>query len=227
MLFRSRIQDRDTPTGKAMHIEEIQSDWHQAGRKQGYATKLSSMPEISADDLYNKYYDQLDQYQKHYLLSFMKAWESAEYNGKDEELNSLTKQYQDWTKSQSINNGIPDAPFKKNWHEMVVNALLHRAAEEGHDHILITPGAEQADRYDLSKHVDSMSYHPDDKGRGMFLNIFGKNGEVVYSKLTPEDKLDEVIGKDVANKLLAQKPVDDNRVLTGLDLKVEIGRAHV
>ena len=115
IVAHARIQDRDTPTGKAMHIEEIQSDWHQAGRKQGYATKLSSMPEISADDLYNKYYDQLDQYQKHYLLSFMKAWESAEYNGRDEELNSLTKQYQDWTKSQSINNGIPDAPFKKNW----------------------------------------------------------------------------------------------------------------
>ena len=37
VLAHARVNDREIPgVGKSLHIEEIQSDWHQAGRKQGY-----------------------------------------------------------------------------------------------------------------------------------------------------------------------------------------------
>jgi hypothetical protein len=40
VLAHMRVQDRRGPNGeKILHVEEIQSDWHQEGRKKGYATK--------------------------------------------------------------------------------------------------------------------------------------------------------------------------------------------
>ena len=42
---------------------------------------------------------------------------------------------------------VPDAPFKKNWHELAMKRLLNYAAEKGYDGIAITPGAEHFKRY--------------------------------------------------------------------------------
>jgi hypothetical protein len=40
VLAHMRVQDRKGPNGeKILHVEEIQSDWHQEGRKKGYATR--------------------------------------------------------------------------------------------------------------------------------------------------------------------------------------------
>jgi len=41
VLAHMRVQDRKGPNGeKILHVEEIQSDWHQAGRKKGYGPQL-------------------------------------------------------------------------------------------------------------------------------------------------------------------------------------------
>ena len=40
ILAHARVSDRTGPNGeKILHVEEIQSDWHQTGRKKGYAPK--------------------------------------------------------------------------------------------------------------------------------------------------------------------------------------------
>jgi hypothetical protein len=37
VIVHMRMNDRDVPSiGKSLHLEEVQSDWHQQGRKQGY-----------------------------------------------------------------------------------------------------------------------------------------------------------------------------------------------
>ena len=41
---------------------------------------------------------------------------------------------------------VPDAPFKKNWHEVALKKLINYATENGYDKIAITPGAEQFKR---------------------------------------------------------------------------------
>ena len=64
-------------------MEEVQSDWHQQGRKEGYGEK-----------------------------------------------------------------GVPDAPFKKNWHELALKHALGMAAKGGYEGIAITPGDIQAKRWD-------------------------------------------------------------------------------
>ncbi len=48
VLAHARIQDIDTPSGKTLFVDEIQSDWHNAGEKEGYADK-ESLSKISEE----------------------------------------------------------------------------------------------------------------------------------------------------------------------------------
>jgi hypothetical protein len=223
VLAHIRVQDFKTPDGrKVLLVDEIQSDWHQSGRKQGYK---SGDEEEKIWDLTEQYNNLT--YRRKNLIKEAEAMNNAgpaflramdEIGEITPKLMNLQQQMDDLRNISS--HAVPDAPFKKNWHELAMKRVLDYAAENGYDSIAITPGAEQAKRYDLSKVANAISYHPDDNGRGMFLNVFGKNNEVIYSKLTPEAELSNVIGKETSEKLLSQAPDDGNRVLTGLDLQV-------
>lgn len=151
-LAHMRVQDRVGPNGeKILHVEEIQSDWHQAGRKKGYGNKVNE--------------------QGHFEV------------------------------------GVPDAPFKKNWHELAMKRLINHAAENGYDKIAITPGAEQADRYSLAKRISGIDYIRNElKPQRNEMIAYDKNGNVIFNQfgMTPE-KLEEHIGKEAASKLLNQE----------------------
>lgn len=143
--------ERKTPPKKILHVEEIQSDWHQTGRKKGYKPddymEQSNALEKEFNDLVIKRTD------------LQKQAISAKYYGTSEEVQALTDEANSITpklmKLQEqrddmqnvINYGVPDAPFKKNWHELAMKRLLNYAAENGYDSIAISPGAEQFRRY--------------------------------------------------------------------------------
>jgi hypothetical protein len=113
---------------------------------------------------------------------------------------------------------VPDAPFKKNWHEMALKKMIHHAAKNGYDSIAITPGAEQADRYGLAKHIEGLEWNQDN-GR---LYVKRKdNGD--YAKIADDvspENLANYIGKEAANKLMAQPAAGSYKQLNGLDLHV-------
>jgi hypothetical protein len=115
-----------------------------------------------------------------------------------------------------------DAPFKKNWHELVVKRLIDDAVKKGYDRVIITPGAAQAKRYDLSSHVDKLVYNDNSQ----YLMAI-KNGEQKLVEKVPPEKLPEYIGQEMADKLLAQTPIESKsigetteRILSGVDLEV-------
>ena len=210
VLAHMRVQDRAGPNGeKILHVEEIQSDWHQKGRKGGYANEPAyqearqKADEVARAAGYQDAFHAAEGWKGHGMKSAKEASDLLDEASKFKSVNS-----------------VPDAPFKKNWHELAMKRLLNYAADNGYDSIAITPGAEQAKRFDLTKVADAISYHPDEKGRGMFLNVFGKNNNLIYSKLTPESELPNVIGQETTQKLLSQAPDDGNRVLSGLDLEL-------
>ena len=121
LLAHARVSDRTGPNGeKIMHIEEVQSDWHQQGRKAGYKpADLDS--QINA------------------LISKRESETSVPERMKMmEEIQSLQRIQE---------SGVPDAPFKSNWHELVMKRLMDDAARNGYDKVLITPGARQVKRY--------------------------------------------------------------------------------
>jgi hypothetical protein len=117
---------------------------------------------------------------------------------------------------------VPDAPFKKNWHELAMKRVLNYAAENGYDRVAITPGATQAERYNLANHVDQVEVYklPD----GTYnLEVIDKNGKSVTipdSRAVGPERISEIIGKDVAQKAIAQADEAGQSILGGLDLEV-------
>jgi hypothetical protein len=207
ILAHLRVNDRTVDGKKTLFVEEIQSDWHQAGRKKGYVGADTKNAEAAfrqySQELADKY--NLNPEQNLAMYATMKGMQPEEV-AKYDQLQSA------WVSSKG---GVPDAPFKTSWHELSLKRAIQEAAEKGYDQIAFTTGKTQAERYDLSKQVDELFYW---QGR----LIAAKNQRSVFDKsnVSPE-QLENFVGKDVAKKLLESKP--DNvgaRKLFGEDLQV-------
>lgn len=170
ILAHMRVSDRAGPNGeKVLHLEELQSDWHQKGRDKGYTNS------------------EAEEKRKELSALALPYWKRGEQPPKEisEQLAMLPN-----------NQAVPDAPFKKNWHEVALKKLINYATENGYDKIAITPGAEQASRYDLSKQINKLNY--DELGD---LRAFDKEGRMILSENVSPEKLPDYIGKDLGNKL--------------------------
>jgi hypothetical protein len=116
------------------------------------------------------------------------------------------------------NQGKMPEYLKNRIYDIGVKRILRYAKENGFDGVAWTPGEVQAKRYDLSKHFDKIEAlaNPD----GTF-NIFGYNnaGERIVDKLdVPQGQLPDVVGKELAEKIVKQPWVRGE--YKGLDLKV-------
>ena len=118
-----------------------------------------------------------------------------------------------------LNKGtIPTAPFvtdTKDWTRLAVRNAIEDAVNQGHGNVAWTTGAQQAERYDLSKTIGEVHYS------GTNLKAYDHDGNTVISQtgVRPED-LADYIGKEAAEKMMAQKPQGTLRSLSGLDLQV-------
>jgi hypothetical protein len=191
VLAHMRVQDRVGPNGeKVLHVEEIQSDWHQAGRKKGYGPKMDKSVEA--------YYETKDG--QRIPVGFGKTKEEAEASIDIGWKNLVDIKYE--TIEHKIGEGVPDAPFKKNWHELAMKRLINYASENGYDKIAITPGAEQAKRYDLSKQIESVSLSPTDNGQYR-IDAQIKNGGTKTETNLDANGVEEMIGKELASRLIS------------------------
>ena len=243
VLAHMRVQDRKGPNGeKILHVEEIQSDWHQEGRKKGYATGkeeqdyvdyLSSLELRAKNEAKQDFISEGVAEDKAEVMASRLAKRLAEdprhladYFGADVK----AKQMELNKARVDARSAIPDAPFKKNWHELAMKRLLNYAADNGYDSIAITTGAEQAKRYDLSKQINTISWNKQSDG---LYNIEADavNGRPIIKKGMTEQELENTVGKEVANRIVngvgqfANDPLFDSGKLTrgkleNLDLQV-------
>ena len=215
VLAHMRVQDRVGPNGeKVLHVEEIQSDWHQTGRDKGYKDpqaeqKIAQIGELKStyDELNKRRWSLLDEAKQE--PDGGPKFESLmnEANSITPKLLALNSQMHELEHLKRIQaDVVPDAPFKKNWHELAMKRLINYASENGYDKIAITPGKVQIDRYEeaLRKNLDRLEYEPylDDNGKQMYEVSGFKGGNEVFSEeaVTPE-RLQELIGKDTAKKV--------------------------
>ncbi len=200
VLAHLRLSDRTGPNGeKILHVEEVQSDWHQQGRKEGYKTQEDHDREARRKELGEK----------------IRRGEAT--TAEMDESDALMR-----AANQSTRNAVPDAPFKKNWHELALKHVLGEAARGGYHGIAITPGEVQADRYDLSQHIDNVTVNPFRAEAGEYsLKAIGKNGKTVVDRNDVQlHELDNYIGKDLADRARKQLVDYGQSNLTGVDLKV-------
>lgn len=192
VLAHVRFNDRVAPDGsKTLFIEEVQSDWHQKGRKQGYATEIS--PSVVPNEGAHR-----DSHPWQVGDEVFRSRENAESRA-----------------AELARNAVPDAPFKSTWHELAMKRMLRYAAENGYDRLAWTTGEQQASRYGLSKQIDKVQYSPHDGALVAF-----KNGQEVISKQVAPEKLADFVDKEVAEKLLAGPPEKDVRTFDGEQLEV-------
>ena len=230
VLAHMRVQDRRGPNGeKILHVEEIQSDWHQEGRKKGYQNSdaiLKAKQEL--DDYAKDARERLRQIMLkesegemaperalNYVNNFVNGMDDSGVAGFLNEKPIFNELHR--ASRYSGGTGVPDAPFKKNWHELAMKRLLNYAADQGYDSIAITPGAEQAKRFNLRNRVEQVSYTPATKN----LMAFDRSGNAVVneSNVNPED-LEKYLGVGVTERLNQAEFEGPSRVLRGESLEV-------
>lgn len=306
ILAHTRLNDRVDADGKrVLFVEEIQSDWHQDGRKRGYKQDFTSDDKKRSDELRkeiqiarSKWESDLDKNTepiqkelddiekqgppKNPLPRWKQndsgkwAWFSegkqisgAFQNITDKEdarssikfpadverwqrrselikqLDGIRGQFDSYLdvaehlvknnylisdkfneflaldqKENQSSNAVPDAPFRKTWHEFTLKRIIRMAAEQGYDKVAWTTGEQQAERYDLSKQVDEIRYGPKD---GKYEVSVYRGRTEVLDGLYSEDQLSDVVGKEVADKIVkgeGKEMSSGGKSLTGLDLKV-------
>jgi len=223
ILAHIRVNDRVDADGKKMLlIEEIQSDWHQAGREKGYKNEA---------ELEKQFADLTQQHRE----VMAKRSEIVADPSREAEYQALAKQEQ-----QLINQmnklhdtkqyGVPEAPFKDTWYQLALKRVLKHAADNGYERVGLTTGKQQADRFNLAESFDAMNYKKNKdgtyalgvkpKGEGIFQNDFGGTN---LSNI-PEKELPSIVGKELAQKIISgegRQAGNTNRyILEGIDLQV-------
>lgn len=269
ILASMRLKDRLGPNGeKLLHLEELQSDWHQQGREKGYKKtpeelQAEKQQKQKAHDEYvknesntlNEEYKALKEKmrnspnidtatpdQLHQLgLKLLAKTHIANFESPQdvEDIRAMQKQYDQLKEANDLkqretnilrqlnilseskpsepeNRGVPNAPFKKNWEEMALKRLIHHAAEKGYHGIVVTPGAEQADRYNLANYVDSINWERNPDGTITFTPE--KENANLPSQTVKGENLDQYLGKEVASQILNDK--NNNGFMSGLQLRV-------
>lgn len=217
VLAHIRMNDRVGPAGeKVLHVEEIQSDWHQKGRKEGYASPAGSLAQkelratMSPDGGY---------------------WEVRTAEGNEFVSNVYGTQFMDEVSAirearrriieepARVSQGptVPNAPFKETpeWMGLAMKRVLDEAVAGGYDAVSWTPGVKQANRYpnELRKAVDEFRWTaPHGETGERFVRAY-KGGTEVFKGTLGSDGVfrdyvaagkpaSEVMGKDIAQKIL-------------------------
>jgi len=140
VLVSLRLNERIVDGKKTLHIEEIQSDWHQQGQKRGYrdSTKPSSYSDRDLSEA------------KEYFGITDETWAEISQRQRESYVDEFLQEGQ-------LLSRVPDAPYKKTWHELGwKRAFLEALRDPSIEQLTWTTGDVQADRYDLAKHIDKI-----------------------------------------------------------------------
>lgn len=187
VLGHTRWTDRTTPAGeRALFLEDLQSDWHQAGREQGYRPdKERQLAALIAER------DALD------LMSLNQAVERyGPEVGKARD--QLQQQIDELVRGDL---GVPDAPFRKTseWTELLLKRALDETARGGYDRMVLPTGKQAAEMFRLDKQLPSLDWLTQDGGKTF--SLADPNGDVL-AKSVPAAQLPAYVGKEVAQRIV-------------------------
>ena len=228
---------------KVLLVDEIQSDWHQEARDlrrkeikrimdETGVDKKTATAQVPEDFGYRTELNtegwsvrSPNPYEPNEVIVYDNSgnavWSGTNSFGTD-------RQVIENVSNKLLQDKVPDAPFKKNWHELAMKRVLDYAAENGYDSIAITPGAEQAKRYDLSKHLNEINYGKNPDGTFSLTAVDKRGKPALNESSLSEEQLQDTVGKDLAQRIIAGEgndfPVgsisEGKKSLSGLDLVV-------
>ncbi len=216
VIAHVRFNERTDAEGKrVLFVEEVQSDWAQQGREEGFR---------SIEDEKGAAHDQY----KAVMDEAMDALASADFAGRKVPRAAM----EDWTDQTVINaledkgfqdiadrlvaakdalnrtTGVPRAPFVEKteaWSGLVMKRMLRWAVENGFDKVAWTTGDQQNKRYSLGSHFSAVRVYMSEPGYYSIAAIpfggrGGERGSVreVYSAR----ELPNVVGAELAEKII-------------------------
>jgi hypothetical protein len=211
VIAHIRLNDRtDADGNKVLFVEEIQSDWGQEGKKKGFSRQAGFEVRSAISNE---------------ILDTFPTREAAQ--GRVDEA-----EYPDeWKIVEGISEGLPSAPFvtkTEGWLNLALKRIMVLAAEGGYDKVAFVSGKQSAERYDLSKQVDSITYEPTSKG--YYINVMAGGQNIKNGDFTTAE-LEDIVGKEIVQKMEAREgkqefdpevepDLAETRSLSGLDLKI-------
>jgi hypothetical protein len=219
ILAHVRFNERTDADGKrVLFVEEIQSDWGQAAKKQGFSGGAFSVRNARTNETLADGFS-----------TFTEADNAARELMRADPARQLAA-------NAYKKVGVPSAPFvgkTEAWVSLALKRMIRYAAEHGFERIAFTTGEQQADRYDLSKQVRSIEWSGRGNDTEKLVTITPLDGNDMEFMVQPDGKvgsmsggqignelddkrLDEVVGKDVAERILGEKYGD----MRGNGLKV-------
>lgn len=205
ILTHIRFNDRTDSQGrKILFLEEVQSDWHQAGRDKGYNTGLSDFEQNLIKDYKNE------------IEILTKDYAEAKENKDTEKSQKIWYRLEHLNREifnikESKRNKVPNAPFKKTWHELALRRMIRYAAENGYDGIAWTTGTMQVARYEneMRQKVDAIHWQKNNNNEVILNGV--KSGQNAFTGTVPltgtieikEQKatLDDIVGKAMASQI--------------------------
>jgi hypothetical protein len=189
VLAHVRMSDRDN--GKTLHVHEVQSDWGQEGRENGFHDPKKPF------EVVNK--------------------KTKEVVSKHPDYSSMWDAYRTHPDSDNLTYGDvrdekpPQAPYVGNtqqWTDLALKHIMAEAAKGGYERVVFSPGEANADLYGQRKEVSKLEFlKSNDSGESGILSGFTPNG--YYSSqhdVESHADLPKLIGKENAANLLAQPP---------------------
>lgn len=225
VLAHIRLNDRTDADGKrVLFVEEIQSDWAQQGKKQGFGTTDLPSRFTVRDANGNMRGD------------FGTREEAKAYLDKPpEHMRHLFDYTARVVEAKQKIDGPPRAPFVGKtdaWVALAIKRVIGIAAREGYDRVAFVNGQQSAERYDLSKQIDRIHYEKADDGKYELIAFkVGSRDESTGSEALHEDEIDLARVEALVGKEIAQKIADEAgehiggsyrgwRELKNVDLKV-------
>ena len=218
IFAHARFNTRDIDGQKTLFIEELQSDWVHKGKDAGFK-----------DD--NKYQELRKEQQRLFevQINIGKDIKEQGFDGTAEQqkiyMDAANASKEIQNELNATSDAVPDLPFKKNWQDIVLKRMIRYAAENGFDAIAMTGGNIQKDRYDLSKHIDTLSYNETTGS----INGYKDGESVLFKQDVTKDNLADYVGKEVAKKIqeaeyekITMEGAENVKMkrLSGLDLQV-------
>lgn len=223
-----RVSDRAGPNGKRiLHVEENQSDLHQAGLMRGYQyTRAQQFKSLEkSDQLKEKVLQMLSQKAKNEedsntwspvfvmreFLELETGWPSPSAQTIIDSLskkqrtlmNQYREAYKESEKMQRSGN-VPNMPFKGDlWAELGMKRVIRMAVEQGYDQVTWSTGSQQLDVYNLADRFSSIEYDP----RSEELTTYDTNGGWDSNINIPIERLAEHIGDEPALEI--KKKIDE------------------
>ncbi len=195
-------ETRDKDGKRVLVIDEVQSNRHQDAREKGYRKSIED-----------------------YKKSGYRVERNSSNNGNliyDKDGNFIELVF-----DNESPQGVPAAPFEKNWMEVAMKRMLRLAAEEGFDKVAWTTGAQQAERYGIGGVVESITKGKT-RGENTLVSVQYKNGKhdswvvapdgkVVDGGITTGENLSDLIGKELSEKVMS---LAENGSISGDGLRI-------